>query len=50
MYIETNISNPATSYPTLVGLGGQGSGGDPSTRFNSSPGLNGVIVVEAYFN
>jgi len=49
MYIETYIANPTTSYKTLVGQGGQGAGGDPSARYNASPGFNGIIVVEAYF-
>jgi hypothetical protein len=49
MYIETFISNPATSYYTVVGLGGQGSGGDAGLRYNAAPGFNGVIIVMAYF-
>ena len=48
-YLETYISNPASSYVTIVGQGGQGSGGDAGARYNSAPGFNGVIVVEAHF-
>jgi hypothetical protein len=48
-YIETFISNPTTSYAFTIGAGGAGSGGDSGARYNSSPGCQGVIIVEAYF-
>ena len=52
-YVETYITIPnplsPSAYLYSVGQGGQGSGGDASARYNSYPGYNGVIIVEAYF-
>jgi hypothetical protein len=52
-YVETYITIPnplaPSAYLYSVGQGGQGSGGDAGARYNSYPGYNGVIIVEAYF-